>query len=349
MAQDWYTPQTADPVSEFGAELPAPLPPQPAMFHLRPLSLGEILDRTFSVYRSHFALFAGMTAVYAAFALVLQLINLFVKHLVIARYGMKAGSLSEMTGAFILALLVLLPGAVTQAATVYAVSEVYLGKSTTSIQAFRATVGRWYRYIGIAFWLTWSAVWVTFLLWIPAAVLMIIPATRADFAWAAGILFFLGFCAAPYGIWAALRNALGVQATVIEGLTVRASMKRSKAITHGAKWRIVVVGLITAVLIGTAGALQAPMLILVAKSPLEEHIVAQAISLLINSVASTLVTPVGLIALSLIYFDQRVRQEAFDLLMMLGPEPPAVPLPPAVQYAETILDPADPIGNDGRI
>jgi hypothetical protein len=46
------------------------------------------------------------------------------------------------------------------------------------------------------------------------------------------------------------------------------------------------------------------------------------------------VTPIGLIGLSLIYFDQRVRQEAFDLLMMLGPVtvPPAVP----VVYAEPV-------------
>jgi hypothetical protein len=347
MAQDWYTPQTANQGDDLHGGLPEP--PQSAMFHLRPLSLGEILDRTFAVYRSHFALFAGMTAVYAAFALVLQLTNLFVKHQVIARYGMKAGSFSELTGASILGLLVLLPGAVTQAATVYAVSEVYLGKSTTAVQAFRATIGRWYRYIGIAFWVSWSLIWVTLLLWIPAGLLILVPATRVELAWLSGILFFLGFCALPYGIWAALRNALGVQATVIEGLSVRASMKRSKAVTFGAKWRVIVIGLIYMVLIFAIGALQTPLLILVARSPLEEHTVAQAVSLIINSVATTLVTPVGLIALSLVYFDQRVRQEALDLLMMLGPEPTVEPQPPAVQYAEAALDPADPVGNDGRI
>ena len=30
---------------------------------LRPLSLGEVLDRTFSLYRGHFSLFVGITAI----------------------------------------------------------------------------------------------------------------------------------------------------------------------------------------------------------------------------------------------------------------------------------------------
>jgi hypothetical protein len=33
-----------------------------AKLGLRPLSLGELLDRTFALYRQHFALFVGITA-----------------------------------------------------------------------------------------------------------------------------------------------------------------------------------------------------------------------------------------------------------------------------------------------
>jgi hypothetical protein len=72
-----------------------------------------------------------------------------------------------------------------------------------------------------------------------------------------------------------------------------------------------------------------------------------------------IVIPIGLIGLSLVYFDQRVRQEGFDLLLMLGPEPPAQPFEPAAQpveppalsdfFAEPTLDPADTIGNDGPL
>jgi hypothetical protein len=177
--------------------------------------------------------------------------------------------------------------------------------------------------------------WLPTLLWIPAFVLLF--AKGLGLAWLAGILFFLGACALPYGIWAGFRNSLGVLSCVVEGLTVRASMRRSKVLTVGTKGRIFVVLLIAGCLLMVAGALQAPVVFLVIRTPLQEHVFAQAISLLINAVGQTLVTPIGLIGLSLIYFDQRVRQEAFDLVMLLGPAgvPPQV-VEPAF-YAEPIV------------
>ena len=42
--------------------------------NLRPLTLGEILDRTAELYRNHFVLFAGIFAPYAGAALVLNLL-----------------------------------------------------------------------------------------------------------------------------------------------------------------------------------------------------------------------------------------------------------------------------------
>ena len=53
----------------------------------------------------------------------------------------------------------------------------------------------------------------------------------------------------------------------------------------------------------------------------------------------------GAIALNML------RKEAFDVLMLLGPEVPApvpAPVPEPVLYAEPALDPADPMGSDGR-
>ena len=41
--------------------------------NLRPMSLGEILDRTAQIYRTNFLLFAGIAAIYAGIVLVLNL------------------------------------------------------------------------------------------------------------------------------------------------------------------------------------------------------------------------------------------------------------------------------------
>ena len=63
--QDWLRP---DSFTE-----PAALQPGPAaLFQLRPLSLGEVLDRTFTLYRSHFWLFASLSAISAGAEVVAQ-------------------------------------------------------------------------------------------------------------------------------------------------------------------------------------------------------------------------------------------------------------------------------------
>jgi hypothetical protein len=311
MAQDLYSMQMG------AAAVP---PPSPAMQTLRPLSLGEVLDRTFAIYRSRFWLFAGISAAYAVMALILQLLSLLAKHLIIGRHGFQTGQASAIALGSVASLLLLAPYAVTQAATVYALSEVYLGKGTSAIEAYRATLGKWYRYIGIVIWISFSAFWLPMLLWTPAFILLF-ALKNSGLQWLAGLLFFLGACAVPYSVWAVLRNILGVQAAVIEGATVPTAMRRSKILTKGAKGRIFVVLLIMTVLGMTLGVLQLPLAFVVLRAPLQEHNVVQSIQLILNALGQMVVTPVGLIGLSLVYFDQRVRQEGFDLLLMLGPQP----------------------------
>lgn len=345
MAQDWYTAQPE----------PAPIatPPQsPILRDLRPLSLGEILDRTFSVYRSRFWLFAGIAAIYSITALVLQLLNLLARHFMIARYGFTNGNVASIFGGSLMLLLLLVPYAVTEAGTVYALSEVYLGNGTSAKAAVQATIGRWYRYIGIAFWVGFSGFWAPLLLWIPGFII-IFALRSSGLAWLGGLLFFLGCCTLPYTIWAVFRNLLAIQASVVEKADVRTAMRRSKVLTRGAKGRIFVVLLIVWALTMTAGMLQMPLTLVVLKSPLQEHNLIQSTTLVINALAQMIVIPIGLIGLSLLYFDQRVRQEGFDLLLLLGPELPAQPVAPPTAptgiFAELPLDPADPFGSDGRL
>lgn len=304
MAQDWYVPQ-ATPV----ATVP--------MHELRPLTLGEILDRIFSIYRSRFWLFSGIAAVHAVAALVLQLSALLVQHKVTVRSGLVTGS-QVATGVSVVAgLLLILPYVVTQAATVYALSEVYLGKGTTAAQAIRATFGKWLRYIGIAFLIGLYAGWLPVALLIPA-IAILLAAKGTALVWLAVALIIAFFFSLAYSVWIVLQYSLSVQPAVIEGSGVRESLRRSRTLTKGAKGRIFVVVLIVAALGMTAGMLQMPLLFIVARAPFEEHILAQASSLVVNAFVQMVVTPVGLIGLSLVYFDQRVRQEGFDLLLMLG-------------------------------
>ena len=42
---------------------------------LRPMSLGEILDRTAELYRNHFLLFAGTSAIFAGAMLLIEMLH----------------------------------------------------------------------------------------------------------------------------------------------------------------------------------------------------------------------------------------------------------------------------------
>jgi hypothetical protein len=177
--------------------------------------------------------------------------------------------------------------------------------------------------VGISAWWGWSAIWVGILLVVPALLLILVIKGVAMIA-VGGILMFVGVLGGlVYGAIAYIRNSLAVAASVVEVSGVRASMRRSKQLAAGTKGRIFVVLLIAGVLYTVVGTAESPLIFLIARNPTAEHIVAQAIILLVGFVAHTLISPVSIIGLTLVYFDQRVRKEAFDLVMLLGAADPA--------------------------
>lgn len=351
MAQDWETP------TSYSAAPPQPnMAEMSAAYAMRPLSLGEILDRTFSVYRSHFWLFAGIASLSGAVNVVVNAFNLLGHHLLLTREGFRAASIASSGGSIVVSVAFLMASAITQAATVYALSAVYLGRTATVQESFRATIARWYRWIGIALWQGWSAAWVASILIIPALVMIGFSAVSGGLGLRvlAGLLIIVAVLGGGvYGVIAYIRNSLGVQSAIIEGLTVRPAMRRSKVLTSGTKGRIFVVLLISTALYMVAGVIQGPLVFLMLRKPMEEHAGMQVIILLVGFLSHTLVSPVALIGLTLVYFDQRVRNEAFDILMLLGPEggaPVAVATPavtpevwPPVAPVEAAWPPVAPV------
>jgi hypothetical protein len=309
---------------------PSPYPDTPpppayaAAYDLRPLSLGEILDRTFTVYRRHFWLFAGISCISGAVQLLGSALNMIFFHGARTAHSLRVADFSTAIATVVLALLFLLASAVTQAATIYAISEVYLARRASIGDSIRAVLGKWYRYVGIMLWTVWSGMWLFVVIAVPAAILAGVFAAVAGLKLLAGLLFVLAFLAGGvYGVIAYIRNSLAVAASVVEGLTIRPSMRRSKVLAAGAKGRIFVVYLIFLALSWIIGIAQAPLIFVIARNPTAEHMGSQAIMLLLGFAAHVLLTPVLMIGLSLVYFDQRVRKEAFDLAFLLGGVAPA--------------------------
>ena len=119
--------------------------PASGRFELRPLSTGEVLDRTFQLYRGRFWLFAAISSFVPAVNTLLTLAQSITIH----HLGNHTAVYRQFTAvAFVYSILicsVLLYG-VTQAATTWAVSAIYLGREASMASAYRAIRPHWVRY-----------------------------------------------------------------------------------------------------------------------------------------------------------------------------------------------------------
>jgi hypothetical protein len=255
---------------------------------LRPLSAGELLDRTFSLYRSHFAVFLGIVAIPHLCVLAFQCLALAFQS-----PGTPVSGFSRIfvwgLGASLLSIAV---SAASHAATVIAVSEAHLGRPAGVMESFAKVRSRIAAVIGLSFS-------VGFLV-ILGCIALIVP-----------------------GVLLAVRWSLAVPAMVLEDKGIGEAMSRSTELTVGNRGRIFVIWLLflslslsfnwllhwpiqAAAGVGTRVALH------------HAAVGWQIASLVATFLSVCLVGPLATIAFSLVYFDERVRKEAFDLQLMMS-------------------------------
>lgn len=289
---------------------------------LRPLTTGEILDRTFTLYRGNFWLFVGLSAIAAAISVVSQTSQLVYQHYHgMPQAGTSNAAIVSSTVATLSGALYLVAYSLTQAATTSAVSAVYLGEATSAGAAFAAVRGHWFRYAAISIWQIWSTMWIFLALLIPAVVLFSMKI--ASLAAVGGVLVFFAVLSLIYGVIAYIRNSLAIPAAVVEDLKVRAAMRRSKSLIAGRKGRVFLLLLLLTALYMVAITIQTPLTMVLVRSRSGEKILLQAIALFTGFLASSLIGPVGAIALCLFYIDERVRKEGFDIEFLMNQTGPA--------------------------
>ena len=322
--QDWISPNSTD-YGSAAAVAPHPVP----VYDLRPLAVGEILDRVLSIYRSHFWLLVGLSAASAGVSLGVAVLRLILTYFSKITIGSISYSFVNAGFAFVQGGLYLIAYSLTVAATTAAVNSIYLGEPTSLGSALPTARRLWLRCIGVAFWQGWSATWAFVLLMVPLLAVLTIPAMRGS----SGAIFLillegLGFLAGiVYGVIAYLRNSLAIPAAVIEDLGVRAAMRRSKDLATGRIGRIFLLLLLVYALSLVTAVIQLPMVFVMARSPTTEHYMLQGITLAVSFVSTSLVGPVAAIGFCLFYFDERVRREGFDIEILLRGVSAASPPP----------------------
>jgi hypothetical protein len=250
---------------------------------LQPLSLGKLLDETFDIYRRNILLFLGISAIPNIALLALQL-------------GLREAALTNSSvrgwvaafAGLIIALASLFVSSIVTAATTFAVSDIYLDTPTTVWTCFSRVASKALRVCYVSFVVSLI---VTF-----------------------GSLL----CIAPGVYWAGLYG-IAIPAVVLEKITGNASLRRSSSLTSDFVGRVIVVYFLT--IIFTFGMTYALSAGVDALGSIAFHdtgiFTRQVFEEIASMLGGVLFGPVTAIGLTLVYYDLRVRKEAFDIERMM--------------------------------
>lgn len=297
---------------------------------LEPMGIGDILDRTFRLYRDNFLNFIGIACIPQLAVLALLLVAAPLAFLP------KAGRLTPAVivplaisaVAFFFAIIAL--SFLSMAAIARSVSERYLGRAPMVLEAYKHVLRR-------ALSLLWAYI-LWGLLFIGLIVVLAVgggivggglaAAGGRGLAVLAVVPFVIvGFVA---GIIMAVRFLFITQVVILEQVGGVAALRRSWRLTRKNFWRAVVIILLWVVLWGIGSLIfNYPIAILGTVIGGQGSPLAAAGSAVGGQLAQILVSPFYMIAFTLLYYDSRIRKEGFDLEVMAqglgfsGEGPPA--------------------------
>jgi hypothetical protein len=310
---------------------------------LRPLGLGELLDRTFTLYRSHFWLFCGVMAFPQA---VRAAIDLFAAQAFAGMplIGPKAPTdPRQILEAFqatagrsvLLSLVALFIYGMAIGATTFCIADVYQRRSSSIRSVYQQVSRKIAAMVGLFVMLAIAgfAIYATvvFVAVFVAAlagrgIALVSPAV-------AGIVLALSiFAGFSLATWLLMRFAVSLPVLLVEDTGVLDSMARSGRLTAGNRGRVFLALVVTwLIVLGVTAVFTMLPTILTIVSIVQTGAAplwAIASNAILGAIAGMITGPFLAITLSVLYFDLRIRKEAFDLESLMSP--PAVPeIPPA--------------------
>ena len=323
---------------------------------LHPSTLSEILDRTAQLYRARFMVFFGIAVIPTAVLLVFA----GLVALLVARLGTAAGGTTSsidaeiflsllLGGIFLLALPTLIGAtALAMAAMSHAAARAFMGQPITIRASYKAVWQKGWRYVGlylfevVVIWVVPFAAWSVLLL-LSTVLTAILPGAPGGTLFALGVLAIVAGLV-TCGFWMAIRVSLAFPASVVEQAGAWDALRRSAALTKGSRGRILVLyllGMALNFILSMAIALPLSLILALlpgASSPQRAQtmgFVAVQVMYAAAFAVQALTRPVYGIALMLFYYDQRIRQEAFDIeWMMMRAGLVAPPMPQAQAAAQ---------------
>lgn len=266
---------------------------------LQPMDFTDILDGVFSLYRSHFTLFLGITAVYFVLILLMDFIAMSVLFNAAPSTTIVVTFLAA-AGSYVVIFWVV-------AALVYASAQVYLNRDVTSQEALKLALKRFWTYIG------------SVILW-----LLVVCG------------LFITVIGIPFSIYFGVRWGLYGLPVLLEKTTARHALRRSTELVKGTWWRafgIMLAVFLIAIMIQFI--LMSAFVILTQITANEDTTLLETlrrlfipmpgeiewgiftIQRIITIGIAALTMPISAIGSALLYFDFRIRKEALDIEMQV--------------------------------
>jgi hypothetical protein len=298
---------------------------------LRPLTLGELLDRSFSLYRTHLPTFVALMLPVAAVNAVVSTLAQVIRSAAAApRASPSPELIATLVGAMgllmVLVVALIFVQVISFAMVSAAASSAYLGEPASARDAFAAVRPA----VGSVSWLAVLVLVRVFGAFMVGAMCVLAVSVLATAAGprlgAAGVA--LG-TAAALGVlvltalavaFLMLRYSLAVAAWVNEALTASDALGRSVELLRGQLPRALVIMVFGVIISQVAGLiLQGPFVIagVVAGPDTPLGFGLTIAGALAASMASAVALPLTTVAFAVLYFDARVRHEAFDLELLI--------------------------------
>jgi hypothetical protein len=313
------------------------------------MSTGQVLDRTFHLYRNNFLLFAGISALPPAVILLAQTGFVLLALISVPRMNFFAPEAMFAVGIVLLVVAYLVALSFATGATVYAVSRVHLGHAVRIGESYKSIRPLLWRIVGIvisiAVLFTIACAVAVAIGFVPFTLIRVLggaglnPSTSLVVTWGSGTFTVVAVVVCV--IWAIrlyCSYQLAVPACVLEKLGAVACLKRSRFLSKGKGVQRILLVIFLSVILTYALSLafSIPMFAVVMTSSLRTSASSIPIAIwqyLSSFVAGTLAGPIATIALALLYYDERVRKEAFDLQLMMEAMGQANPAPSAAATA----------------
>lgn len=277
---------------------------------LRPLSVGETLDRSFGIYRRLLVplLLIQLICVAPVFPLQLFLV----------------ASGQQLSGWYLLlGLIGFLLSCLASAATALLIAEQYLGRDLSAFESLNRSLPRVGTVIAVSLLLglvLMISMMPTMVSWLAGGGLLALSAQNSgtpsvgSAGAALGLMLVgLAFMVLPVIVMSAL--AVSLPALIVEHINAGAALGRSWALTRGRRLRVAftLFVLLVIIMIPYVG------LQMLFGLPVPGAEPAGVVLLFVLQYGiSLLLTPLLYCVITLLYFDLRVRREAFDLEMLAG-------------------------------